>query len=208
MQSFSENFFYNKWQEIEIKNELIDFILPLEDLDDLSKIQEMRNKIEELNVTGIVNRYNSENYVFLFMYYKNKKLKTHIKLNFDNNKISQNITYEINNIKNEDKLSFILKDLKIKITDIWKEMNYLNLLMPLSITVKFKHSNIQDLDKLKNVLKKIKIIDNYALEKFNIDNSFFKIYYYGNPKRLSSELFKFGYGLNNNQSHWELLAND
>ena len=208
VQSFSENFFYNKWQEIEIKNELIDFILPLEDLDDLSKIQEMRNKIEELNVTGIVNRYNSENYVFLFMYYKNKKLKTHIKLNFDNNKISQNITYEINNIKNEDKLSFILKDLKIKITDIWKEMNYLNLLMPLSITVKFKHSNIQDLDKLKNVLKKIKIIDNYTLEKFNIDNSFFKIYYYGNPKRLSSELFKFGYGLNNNQSHWELLAND
>ena len=142
------------------------------------------------------------------MYYKNKKLKTHIKLNFDNNKISKNITYEINNIKNEDKLSFILKDLKIKITDIWKEMNYLNLLMPLSITVKFKHSNIQDLDKLKNVLKKIKIIDNYTLEKFNIDNSFFKIYYYGNPKRLSSELFKFGYGLNNNQSHWELLAND
>ena len=61
-------------------------------------------------------------------------------------------------------------------------------------------------DKIK--VETIKIIDNYALEKFNIDNSFFKIYYYGNPKRLSSELFKFGYGLNNNQSHWELLAND
>ena len=178
---------------------------PLEDLDDLSKIQEMKNKIEDLNVTRIVSRYNSENYVFLFMDYKNKKLKTHIKLNFDNNKINQNITYEIDNIKNKEKLSFILQDLKTKITDIWKEMNYLNLLMPLSITVKFKHSNIQDLDKLKNVLKEIKLIDNYELERFNINHSFFKIYYYGNPKRLSSELFKFGYELNNNQSHWELL---
>ena len=208
VQNFSENFFYNKWLEVEIKNELIDFILPLEDLDDLSKIQEMRNNIEDLNITEIVNRYNNKNYVFLFMYYKNKKLNTHIKLNFDDNKISQNVAYEVDSLKDEIKLNFILKDLKIKITDTWKEMNFLNLLMPLSITVRFKHSNIQDLDKLKNILKQINLIDNYVLEKFNINYSFFKIYYYGSPKRLTSELFKFGYELNNNQNHWELFIND
>ena len=36
--------------EIEIKNELINFILPLEDLEDISKIMKMKNNIEELDV--------------------------------------------------------------------------------------------------------------------------------------------------------------
>jgi len=50
IQNFSENFFYKHWTEIEIKNELINFILPLEDLEDISKIMEMKNRIEELDV--------------------------------------------------------------------------------------------------------------------------------------------------------------
>ena len=42
IQSFSDNFFYKNWIKIEIKNELINFILPLEDLEDISKIVEMK----------------------------------------------------------------------------------------------------------------------------------------------------------------------
>ena len=80
--------------------------------------------------------------------------------------------------------------------------------MPLSIKLKFKHVNIENLDKLRNVFRKISIIDNYTLEEFNINNSIFKIYYYGNPKKLRSELLKFGYLLNNNQGSWQLYLNE
>jgi len=208
LQNFNENFFYNKWLEIEIENEIIEFILPLEDLDDLEKIQKMKNRIEDFDISDVIKKYNENNYVFLFMDYKNKKLNTYLKTSFENNVISKNISYEIDNIKNISKLNFIIKDLKIKITDLWKEINFVNLLMPLSITIKFKHKNINDLDKLKNTLNKINLIDNYNIQKFNIDHSFFEIYYFGNPKRLSSELYKFGYELKNNQGHWELFAND
>ena len=203
--SFNENVFYKEWTNVEVKNELINFILPLEDLDDLATIRIMKNEIEDININKIVSKYNNTNYVLLFMDYDYQNLNTYIKANFDGNKISKNITYKIENIKNEKKLNFIIKDLKIKLIDIWKEMNFVNLLMPLSITVKFNHSNIEDLDKLKNILKKISLIDNYIIEKFNIENSFFKIYYFGNPKRLSSELRKFGYKLKNNQGKWELF---
>ena len=37
---------------------------------------------------------------------------------------------------------------------------------------------------------------------------FFKIYYYGNPKKLRSELSKFGYMLMNNQGVWHLILNE
>jgi len=168
----------------------------------------MKNRIEELNVDDFVNKYNTKNYVFSLIHHQNKQLNVYIKTNFNNNKISKNITYELNDIKDELKLNYILKDLKIQITDIWKKENVINLSIPLLIRIKFQHTNLRDLDNLKNTFYKISIIDNYSLEEFNINYSFFKIYYYGNPKRLKTELLKFGYLLNNDQGHWELYIND
>ena len=111
-------------------------------------------------------------------------------------------------MKNELKLNDILKDLKMQITDIWKQENVIDLSSLLLIRIKFQHTNLQDLYKLKNTFYKISIIDNYFLEEFNINYSFFKIYYYGNPKRLRTELLKFGYQLNNDQGYWGLYIND
>ena len=55
---------------------------------------------------------------------------------------------------------------------------------------------------------KIGIINNYSLEKFNINNSNYKIYYYGNPKKLKAELLKFGYELINTEGSWQLYLNE
>ena len=168
----------------------------------------MKNRIEEINARDLVNKYDVKNYVFALMDYQSAALKIHIKTNFNNNKISKNISYEVKNINDELLLNPILKDLKLKITDLWKEENLVNLLMPLSIKIKFQHSNIKDLDELKKNFYKISIIEAYALEQFDINNSLFKIYYYGNPKRLRSELSKFGYRLMNDQGVWHLIFNE
>ena len=135
-------------------------------------LKEMKNKIEELNVDDFVNKYDIKNYVFTLLNHQNNQLSVYIKTNFNNNKNSKNIFYDINNIKDQLALNFILRDLKLKITDLWKEENLINLLMPLSINLKFKHSKLEDLDKLRNTFYKINIIDNYTLEEFNINNSF------------------------------------
>ena len=96
IQNFNENFFYKQWKQVEIENELINFILPLEDLEDISQIMEMKNKIEELNVDTLVNKYNVKNYAFAFMDYNNTKLNIYLKTNFNNNKTSNNTSYELN----------------------------------------------------------------------------------------------------------------
>ena len=116
--------------------------------------------------------------------------------------------YSLKNINDQLILNSILIDLKLKITDLWKEENLINLLMPLSIRLQYQHLNLEDLDKLRNIFYKIGIIDSYTLEEFNINNSFFKIYYYGNPRKLRSELLKFGYQLKNDQGYWRLYLNE
>jgi len=92
IQDFYENFFYKQWTTIEIKNELINFILPLEDLDDISRIKEMKNRIEELNVDDFVNKYDIKNYVFTLMNHQHKQLNVYLKTNYDSSKVSKNIS--------------------------------------------------------------------------------------------------------------------
>jgi len=204
IQDFYENFFYKNWSNIQIEDDLIDFILPVEDLDDISTVKSMQNTIEDLKVEDLIDKYDIKNYVFTLMSYQNNKLNIHVKTNFENNKTSKNINYELKNFEDEEKLNYISKDLKIKITDLWKKENVINLSIPLSIRVKFEYKNLQDLDNLKKILYKISIINHYSLEEFNTNNSFFKIYYYGNPKKLSNEFLKFGYQLLNDQGDWIL----
>ena len=76
--------------------------------------------------------------------------------------------------------------------------------MPLSIKIKFKNTEPSDLENIKKIFYKINIVKDYELEEFNIENSFFKIYYYGNPKRLKDEFLKFGYRLENDRGLWVL----
>ena len=52
------------------------------------------------------------------------------------------------------------------------------------------------------------IIEKYSLEEFNINESYFKIYYYGNPKRLKIELSELGYNLKNEHGYWSIYKND
>jgi hypothetical protein len=207
MQDFDNNYFYQNWTKIKIKNESINFLLPLEDLDDISKIKEIKNNYEKINIEAFINKYNTKNYAFVMLDYNNKKLKAHIKTSFDNNKINKNVSYILDNIKNEKEINKILRNLKVKINDIWKENNIINLLMPLSIKVKVDHLNLKNLDKIKKIFSKITIIDSYSLEEFNIKYSFFKLDYFGSPKKLKVELLKFGYDLNNDKGYWELSFN-
>ena len=204
IQNFNENFFYKNWKTVSIKNETINYLLPLEDLEDISQIIKMKDKIEKLNIDNMVNKYGTQNYVFALMNYQSNKLNIHFKINFNEGKTSKNIFYEIKNFDDQLLLKSIIRDFKLIITDLWKEENLVNLLMPLSINLTFQHKDLKHLDDLRNTFSKISIINNYSLVEFNINNSLFKIYYYGNPKKLKSELLRYGYRLDNNQGLWQL----
>ena len=49
--------------------------MPIEDIDDIHKIKQMKDKIEAFQVEEIVNKYNIESYAFTLMDYQKKKIK-------------------------------------------------------------------------------------------------------------------------------------
>jgi hypothetical protein len=208
LQNYDNNYFFLNWNKIKIKNESIDFVLPIEDLDDIPKLKNKNYKFDDFNIKSIVNKYNLNNYVFALINYKSPLLKVYLKTKFNDNKISKNISYKIDSLNNEIKLKEILEDLKMQITDIWKKENIINLAIPLSLEVKFKYSNLASLYKLKNTFYKIGIIKNHSLNQFNMNYAIFNINYYGNPKKLKTELLELGFKLTNNNNFWEIYKNE
>ena len=67
-------------------------------------------------------------------------------------------------------------------------------------------SKVEILDNRNGVVVELSIIDQLGIKIPN--NSIFKIYYFGNPKKLSNELFGLGYDLINNQGKWEIYKNE
>ena len=204
VQNFNENYFHKNWEEVKILNDSINFILPIEDLDDISMIVKMKDRIEDINIDPLINKYDVKNYVFALIDYNEQKLNIHLKTNFNEQKVSKNFLYNIKSIDDKLSLKNISEDLKLKINDLWKEENLVNLLMPLSIDLKFNQKSIRELDELNKIFYEISIIDKHQLKEFNINDSHFKIYYYGNPKKLKTELLRFGYNLENDQGSWKL----
>ena len=84
----------------------------------------------------------------------------------------------------------------------------INLSIPLTINIKFSYKDLLTLDKLKNIFYEINSITTYEIVEIDNKDSFFKIYYYGSPKKLRNELNKFGYKLENNKGYWEIYSND
>ena len=82
--NFRENYFYNEWTKIELKNDLINFILPIDDLEDVEKIKDVKNQIEEFDFRDLVKKYNTTNYAFALMDYNSDTLNVYLKTNFRN----------------------------------------------------------------------------------------------------------------------------
>ena len=204
---YNENYFYKNWINKNKNKSLINFILPLEELDDFLSINNIKEQIENLNVDEITKKYNTDDYVIVLMQYNNEKLNTYLKIGLNSNKYTESFFYNLKNWEDLSQLNFIMDDLKLKIVDVWKHANLINLGLPLSIYVQFHYKNPQDLYSLEKILKQINIINSYQLEEFTADNSFFKINYYGDPKKLSDEFSDFDYKLINVEGYWEIRTN-
>ena len=201
---FNENFFYNNWLNNSSSGDIIKYILPLEDIEDIHSIRATKDEIENMNFMEIANKYNIKNYAAVIINYKSNLLKIYIKTSLDSKKYSENLSYELNNWNDNSQLNLIMKDLKEKILDMWKKANLINIPLPLNISVKFNYKNLSDIDNLEEALKKIHVINSYSLEKFNIKNSFFKISYYGDPNKLKDQFLEFNYILKDIEGYWEL----
>ena len=187
---FNNNIFYEKWNDTKESYQLLDYLLPSEDLEDLNKIQQMSNSIETYDFINLIKKYDLKDYIISIIYKSKSEIKILSKINLNNFLKVNNKKYSNVNLDNERDFNKILSDLKNIYEDQWKKNNEINTSIKLPLTVSISSKDYKRIIKLEDALSDIDLISNFYILKFNSENTQYKIIYNGSPKTFFNDMSK------------------
>jgi len=185
---FNNNPFYEKWNDVKKNYQLIDYLLPSEDLDDLNKLHELSSSIETYDFINIVKKYDLNDYIISIIYKNKDEVKILSKINLNNSLKINNQKYSKVDLSNEQNFNMILENLKIFYEDEWKKNNEINTSIKLPLSIFIKSTEYKKIVYLEETLANIDLISNFYILKFNNKFTQYRIIYNGSPKTFFNDM--------------------
>ena len=178
--------------------------MPSEDLDDLDKIQEMFNSIENYDFMNLIKKYDMEDYIIVIIYKNKNEIKILSKIYLNNSLKVNNKKYSITNLKNEKEFQIILDNLKTIYEDYWKKNNEINTSIKLPLTISINSKDHKKITKLEETLNNTDLISNFYILKFDNKSIHYKIIYNGSPKTFFNDMSKRNFELTIEDNVWKI----
>ena len=185
---FNNNIFYEKWNDIKNNYQLLDYLLPTDDLEDLNKLQEMSNSIETYDFINLIKKYDLKDYIVSIIYKNKEEVKILSKINLNNSlKISNQKYFKID-LTNEQDFNMILENLKNLYEDEWKKNNEINTSIKLPLTIYIKSKEYKKILYMEELLANNDLISNFYILKFDNEFTQYRIIYNGSPKTFFNNM--------------------
>ena len=185
---FNNNIFYDRWNLTKNNYQLLDYLLPSEDLEDLNNLQDISNSVETYDFVNLIKKYDLKDYIILIIYKNNDEVKILSKINLNNSLIVNNQIYSKINLTNERDFNMILENLKNLYEDEWKKINKINTSIKLPLTISIKSTDYKKIVYLEEALANIDLISNFYILKFNNKFIQYRIIYNGSPKTFFHDM--------------------
>ena len=186
---FSNNFFYENWNNFEKKEELIEFILPLENIEIIQNINKSKNNFLDLDLDYLFKEYSNKNTALVLLDDTNlSEKKVYLKAIIQNKNISRSFLFKK---KNLDQISFnekIILELKDEIINLVKSRNLIDIRTPSFLNVKLNLDKNNNLVLLNSRIESIDLIENIFVQEFNKDYVNLKIKYLGKLEKIINQL--------------------
>jgi len=199
---FNNNIFYEKWNDINKGYQLLNYLLPSEDLEDLNKIQEMYDSIETYDFINLISKYDLKDYIILIIYKNKNEVKILSKIYLNNSLRINSQEYANVNFKDEKDLNNILENLKNIYEDQWKKDNEINTSIKLPLTISINSKNYKKIINLEHALSSIDLISNFYILKFNNKYTQYRIIYNGSPKTFFNNMSNLNFELSIENNVW------
>jgi len=201
---FNDNIFYKYWLTNKDQSGLINYIMPLEDIDEILKLISSQENLENLDIIEIAKKYNTENYILSLIYLDKEKLNFFSKIKFEEYKKSSNLIFYKVDIKDVDSIASIIKKAKVHLNDIWKSFNEINTSIKLSINLILNSNDADKISKFENTLAKIDDISSFSIKKFDLNKTVYEITYNTDPNKLMRQFSIYGFEIVNDESQWAI----
>ncbi len=199
---FSNNAIYANWNKTNKKYQLINYLLPTEDLEDFNIIKEKLDTIETYDFNEITKKYFLKNSIISLIFKGNNEVRILTKIYNDKNEIIKNDTFKNMNIDNETDLNFLIEDLKNLFEDTWKKLNEINTSIKVPITIKIKNHDLKKSNKFELFLNEIDLISDYSIQKFDKEFIFYEVLFNGTVQNFINIMENKKYNLNTQKKVW------
>ncbi len=201
---FNDNIFYKEWNNTNKNYQLLNYLLPSEDLEDLNKIQEMSHSIETYDFATLIKKYDLRDYIISIIYKNKNDVKVLSKINLNNILKIKNQKYPKVNLNDEKDFNKILENLKNIYEDQWKKNNEINTSIKLPLTISIDSRNYKEIIKLEMTLNNIDLIADFYVLKFDNKNIQYKIIYNGSPNSFLNDMNKKNFFLIMENNVWTI----
>ncbi len=185
---FNNNYFYENWNEI-YSVDLIEFILPLENIEVIKNINESKNNLINIEIENLFKEYSKKNLALVFIE-DNKKnnLKIYLKLRIEEKNISKGLNIKDQKTDKNKLYEKILTESKKEIINLVKSENLIDIRTPSFLNAKLNLSKKTNLVKFNSRIKNIDLIENIYVQEFNKDYIFLKIKYLGKLNKIINQI--------------------
>ena len=201
---FNDNIFYKKWNNKNKNYQLLEYLLPSEDLEDLNNIQDMTSSIESYDFIDLIKKYDLKDYIISIIYKNENEIKVLSKINLNNSFNVKNQRYFNVNLNNEKDLDKILESLKTVYEDYWKKNNEINTSIKLSLTVSINSKNYKRILELEEIFNNTDLISDFFILKFNSENTQYRIIYNSSPKTFFNDMSKKNFNIIMKDNIWTI----
>jgi len=201
---FSNNPIYNNWNKINKRYQLINYLLPTEDLEDLNLIKEKLNVIETYNFNEITKKYFLKNSIISLIFRGNNEIRILTKIYNDQNEIIKNNSFTNIDLNNETDLDFLIANLKNLFDDTWKKLNEINTSIKVPIAIKIKNDDLKKTTNFELFLDEIDLVSEYSVQKFNKEFIFYEVLFNGTVQNFINIMKNKKYNLNTQKKVWTI----
>ena len=201
---YTQNYFYNNWNN-ERFDDLIQYILPSENIEVIQKINLSKNNIYKLEISDFFKEYETQNIVFANIEIDQNKANIFLKTRIEKKNINKKLFINKDkNIKEEDFYKKIILKIDKEVKNLIKSQNLIDVRTPSFLNAKINLNNISNLYEFNERLEKIDLIDNFYVQQINKDYVFVKIKYLGKINKIINKLKEENINLNVVGGQWHL----
>ena len=201
---YSKNPLYNNWKAENSRNQLIEYILPTEDLEDLNLIRKNYLEIENYNFEKIIEKYFIKNSIIAIFFKNQDEIKVLSKITIQNRKVIKTNSFKNINLNENNDLGKLIYDLKVVYEDFWKENNLINTSIKLPIMIRLDNKNFELSLKFEKALNSIDFINNFTVRKFDKDFILYELIFNGTPQNFINTMEEQNFSLDTQNKIWIL----
>ena len=187
---FNNNFFYENWNKV-FKNDLIEFILPLENIEIIQNINNRKQNLINLDLASLFQEYSKKNIALIII--EDNQIgnnKIFIKSIIQNKKITKSLNFKKHGLEADKFYEKIIAESKKELINLVKSKNLIDIRTPSFLITKLKIDKKSNLATLNSRIKNIDLIENPFVLDFNKDYMNLRIKYLGKLEKIINQLKK------------------